>query len=681
MANTNPESKTNTKRDWKYYLDKGDWTTYLAYQLKQNSTKPVDTLLKYEALLTQCSYLSRMAYCPADIFCRMTQHLDVTPNAFNNYIRAIEKIYERLFNYKCSFDSKYIQEHSKFSEYFEPFKTNPNPTTNAESIQSAGGAEFNNTGIKKNPPIGFFVQNNKHMNAYLYVHDNQNSGFNSKKTLFITFKGSSSIKDFMNDLSSAIVRDQLLSDLVPKDPIVQMPGGGDGNNKEEKEPLLNKTNKQPIPGRAGYSFINTLKPSIKELCEKIELLKSQGFERVIITGHSLGGALASLFGYYLKAYYNKLVNVPIHVITFGACCTFDSIGRTEFNNFLNISPGENGIFTLDRITIKADPVILLPPDLDHPGYTLLKTEVKAFTKTGRTNEIGEIRKMLGLTSGYDGNDLLLSEKFVDLFTNSQDFKGTGSYDTDLYRSKFRIKFGSNAKEQQLILKKAMPDAIPGKIRELFKTIESETANKRYNNAPQAGGISFKKELGEATDLYKEKTKEMMPNQINYNCYITMTMGFCHASYMGVSYVMVLRLPNVKGGIKRKKEPTKDYTLYQKDERIFSLPFDSYNSNSDCLIASNVKKVNKNGNLISKNNKGNRNGNSINSPKNNKQQPSWKNKFTGIFKSKPKNNKKEIEIQSIKGNGKGNGKDQELAQELEQKQEPEQTGVFSKCSIL
>ena len=145
---------------------------------------------------------------------------------------------------------------------------------------------------------------------------------------------------------------------------------------------------------------------------------------------------------------------------------------------------------------------------------------------------------------------------------------------------------------------------------------------------------------------KKKTEEMMPNQIQYSCYKTITMGVCHAAYLGVSYITVLRLPNVKGGYKAKKEPTKDYTLYQKDEIIFSLPFDSYNSNSDCLIASNVKKVNKNGNLISKNNKGNRNGNSINSPKNNKQQPSWKNKFTGIFKSKPKNNKKEIEITSI-----------------------------------
>lgn len=68
-------------------------------------------------------------------FCRMTQHLDITPNAFNNYIRAIEKIYDKLFNYKCSFDSKYIQEHLKFSEYFEPFGDIPAPKIMLERLK------------------------------------------------------------------------------------------------------------------------------------------------------------------------------------------------------------------------------------------------------------------------------------------------------------------------------------------------------------------------------------------------------------------------------------------------------------------------------------------------------------------------------------------------------------------
>ena len=656
---------------WKDYLKDNKWTTILAYQLqKSESSNPVETLLKYEALLTQCSYLSRMSYCPADIFCRMTQHLDVTPNAFNNYIRAIEKIYEKLFNYKCSYDSKYIHENPKFSEYF-------NPISSLNSNES---------------PVGFFVRNNKNLNAYLYVHDNPNSKFNNEKTLFISFKGSSSINEFIHDLKSAAKADKLLSELN-ETAVKNMTGGfttkakNDSiemqnissittnnprnntpiNNTAAKNTVRNNTpinniaakntasNNNKVFGKAGYGFIEMLKESIPELCQKIKELESQQFTKVIITGHSSGGALASLFGYYLKKYKPDLINVPIHVVTFGACCVFDAPGRNEFNEFLNIS---EPIFTLDRVTTNFDPVIILPVDLDHPGYTLLRDEIRAFTNTGRTNEIGEIRKMLGLTSGYDGNDLLLSEKFVDLFTNAQDFKGTGRYDTDLYRSKYRIKFGTNAKEQQLILKKAMTD-VKDNIMELFKTIESETGNKRLNN--QTGGLlenTKKKKLEQdiATKIYKTKTKEIMPNQIQYNCYKTMTMGFCHGVYMGVSYMTVLRLPGIsKNGVKRKKEPTKNYTLYKQDGRIFSLSASAYSNNSDCLKVSNVNRK--------KNNRKN------NKPK------SLMNKFTGIFKSKPKpKQNNEIKMSNLKMNEQSKNKEQEQ----EQEQIP---GFFSKCSIL
>jgi hypothetical protein len=640
MANTKYSSvPTTDKLTWHDYLESGDWTTYLAYKLKKDSSNDIDTLLKYEALLTQCSYLSRMAYCPADIFCRMTQHLDVTPNAFNNYIRAIEKIYENLFNYKCSYDSKYIQDNPKFQKYFTPIKTNPIPATAAQSLQSSSSAEFNTNGIKNTPPIGFFIRNNKDLNVYLYVHDNPDSGFNKEKTLFITFKGSSNINDFIHDLKSAAQSDRFLRELNMK---------STAQNSSSTAPQSSNVQNTISQGKAGYRFIDILKESIPVLCAKIEeLKKSQGserFKKVIITGHSLGGALASLFGYYLKKYNSELIDIdiPIHIITFGACCLFDAPGRNQFNYFLNISSDKPGIFTLDRVTVNADPIIILPPDLDHPGYTLLKTEIKAYTKTGRTNEIGKIREMLGLTSGYDGNDLLLSENFVNLFINSQDFKGTGRYDTDLYRSKFRIIFGSNAKEQQLILKKAMPDANEEDLRELFKKIESETGNKRYD-APQKGGFdnplskNKRQQQNNGTKIYKEKTKTMMPNQINYNCYKTMTMGFCHASYMGVSYIMVLRLPNIKGGFKLKKKPMQDYTLYQKDGRIFSLSNNGeYTSNADCkqpaansINGSNLTNANAN-----PANASNQNANILN--RKNKPKRSFMNSIAGIFK-KPKNN--------------------------------------------
>jgi hypothetical protein len=684
MAN-NPEKKSTqsnpntTKPQWKNFLEDNKWTTYLAYQLKQNSTTPVDTLLKYEALLTQCSYLSRMAYCPADIFCRMTQHLDVTPNAFNNYIRAIEKIYDRLFNYKCSFDSKYIQEHPEFSKYFNPFGDIPASQTNAgkvenaapktnskqvginvlqnntvtveahtlqqkaEQLQMAGGSEFNNTKIKEGnkPLIGFFVQNKKKMNVYLYVHHNPSSRFNSEKTLFIAFKGSSSIKDFKHDLKSAAFPDQLLSEL---------------NNAQNTPKTTAQNNKKNKPGKAGYGFIKALKPSIQEICKKIEELQSYGFERIIITGHSLGGALASLFGYYLKKYKPTLIDKPIHVITFGACCVFDALGRNEFNAFLNILDGKP-VFTLDRVTANLDPIIVLPADLDHPGYTILRNENFSYTKTGRTKEIGEIRDMLELkkkeTIDLTADDLLSTENFVKLFTNFDALKKNGRYDENSYKEKFKINFGTKAEEQYPILEIAIPDAKLPEIQELFNKIEKMKTIlgkiPKDKEPKQVGGLHNPFSKGSnATKAYKKETEIRMPNQIQYSCYAQMTLSFCHGAYMGVSYVMVLRLPNISEG-KLRKEPTKNYTLYQieKDGKkiVYSLsPNGKYSNNKDC--SSEFKQNNS-----TKKNNGQTNLNNSSRKNNGQTKPkkSLMNQFTGFTTGlfKTKNNKKSTGYTQLK----------------------------------
>jgi hypothetical protein len=590
------------KKDWSTMIENDDWTTFLAYQL-QFSKNSVNTLLKYEALLTQCSYLSRMAYCPADIFCRMTEHLDVTPDAFNNYIRAIEKIYDKLFNYKCSYDSTYIQSHDNFIKYF-----NAANNTNKNLVDSSESSK----------PIGYFIRNDEYLNVYLYIYPG--CDFNNEKTLFITFKGGSSVADFLKTAaSSQLTPDKLISELDRDDvqpPVSSIFSGGNGNNRNielaevsnsAKSTSSVKNNVNPNKAKTGGGFFSILKPSIKELCDKIEELQKNHseFKRVIITGHSQGGGIASLFGYYLRKYKLSIIdNKPIHIVTFGACCVFDAPGRNEFNKLLNIQTGKP-IFTLDRVTVNGDPVIKLPVDLDHPGYTLLKNikNIKAYSKTGRTNEIGEIREMLGLTKGYDGNDLLLLGSFVKLFKKSRDFMGTDSYDVNLYRSKFKIPLGSKAEEQQLILTKAMPDAKED-IKELFKEIKSKVANKIYNNQKAGGFINnFKnkrKNQGSSTNEYKRVTLEKMPNQINYNCYKIMTMGFCHGAYMGVSYMTVLRIPglSIKNGYKPRKEPTKNYTLYEKNigDRtiVFSKSEDGYNSNTDCSTIA-PKKNNRNNN--------------------------------------------------------------------------------------
>ena len=343
MSNSKGKYSKIEKIGWSDIIKNDDWTTFLAYQL-QSSSNPVDTLLKYEALLTQCSYLSRMAYCPADIFCRMTEHLDVTPDAFNNYIRAIEKIYDKLFNYKCSYDSTYIQSHDNFKKYF-----NASNNTNKKLLDSNESSK----------PIGYFIRNDEYLNVYLYIYSG--CDFNNEKTLFITFKGGSSVADFLKTAaSSQLTPDKLISELDRDDvqPHVSSNfSGGSGNSNIELTEVSNSAKStssvrvNPNKAKTGGGFFSILKPSIKELCDKIEELQKNHpeFKRVIITGHSQGGGIASLFGYYLRKYKLSIINnKPIHIVTFGACCVFDAPGRNEFNSFLNISIM---IFNLFRIYI------------------------------------------------------------------------------------------------------------------------------------------------------------------------------------------------------------------------------------------------------------------------------------------------------------------------------------------
>jgi len=608
------QQSINKKKTWEDYLQENKWTTYLAYELSKSQNKSnIDTLYKYEALLTQCSYLSRLAYVPADIFCRMTEHLDITPNAFNDYIKAIEDIYDDLFKYKCSYDSKYIQEHPKFKEKFNPYNFQNSKQQNQESKASESNNsgqqnetdKFNNKIKKNSTPIGYFIQNEKKLNAYIYLHHNKDSRFNDTPTLYISFKGSSNFKDFWHDLKSAFSKNISLSEL---------------NNTNTNQEIPNNN------GKASSVFIKILQKSILELYNKVKLLietdkknnlnnsliQQQVSEqepnkkfsnrlknlRIIITGQSLGGVLAELFGYYLKKYKSSEITCPIHIITFGACCVFDAAGRNEFNSQLNIT-GPN-VFTLDRITANGDPIVLLPVHLDHGGYTLLKIGDKdPFTKTGRTNEIGKIRKMLGLEQGaskenYDGNDLLVSKAFIKLFKNSDHFiKKNDTYNFNLYKKKYK-NLTPNILKNNINKRKIKKEAIPN-LKEQRGGInpsneEIELLNQSHTEEPSTQGQipagvpeSESYEFRKNTKIYKQETLYRMPNQINYSCYKTISKGFCHGVYMGVSYMNVLRLTG-------EKDPVKDYILYKtKTGKLFSLPMDNQSfshTNSECSLLKN-----------------------------------------------------------------------------------------------
>jgi hypothetical protein len=306
----------------------------------------------------------------------------------------------------------------------------------------------------------------------------------------------------------------------------------------------------------------------------------------------------------------------------------NKIARNEFNKMLN-SSDKDSIFTYDRIesTTKKGGIGIwrnmftkLPIDLDHPGYRILQTEISPFKKTGRTNEIRELRALCGFIDPTNGdpstknteNDLF---EFVKLFQNSGDFmknpnkngnykmNNSNNYVPDNYKSRLRVLFGTNKSSQVLIIRKAINDANPEAI-QLFKKIEDMKANTTNINKQQVvppvnqqvvppnktgGGLIFKSD-------YEKLNEQMMPNGIIYDCNTKISLFSCVGSYMGVSYMPVLRLPSVKiknPSIMYRKEPKTNYTLYEIGDRLYSInsekssTFNKNASSSSRTISSNA----------------------------------------------------------------------------------------------
>ena len=81
---------------------------------------------------------------------------------------------------------------------------------------------------------------------------------------------------------------------------------------------------------------------------------------VIVTGHSLGGGLATLFAFL----YAKSVRAPVQCVTFGAPRVLNSAGCREFD--------ENKFIKHRRYAVINDPVPFLPRgDYDHPSNVCL----------------------------------------------------------------------------------------------------------------------------------------------------------------------------------------------------------------------------------------------------------------------------------------------------------------------
>jgi hypothetical protein len=161
----------------------------------------------------------------------------------------------------------------------------------------------------------------------------------STNDVLLVFKGSSTVKNFKHDVMTLSARDTLQN--LAKQVGIQI---------DPSVPDIN------VPS----SFVL---PLLKNWNILMRYLKKGG--RIFLTGHSLGGAFATMFGYLLAESHIS----PVHIVTFGAPALMGDGGRNRFNEHL-----DQGRVTLDRVVCNGDPIPLLPPRYSHPGFRPLATE-------------------------------------------------------------------------------------------------------------------------------------------------------------------------------------------------------------------------------------------------------------------------------------------------------------------
>ena len=187
--------------------------------------------------------------------------------------------------------------------------------------------------------------------------------------VILSFKGSSTVKNFKHDLYSQFTP----ADLGALTATKGLASAGE------------------VKGNVPASFV---KPILKSWERIEEGLHDYAPKRLFITGHSLGGAYATLCAFILAEAKSKYPSLEhIHLVTFGAPTLVSDKARNTFNAHLN-----SGFMTFDRVTSATggtlpDIIPTIPAAFSHPGYQPLKTEFYPEKKTGRAFQIANLRKV------------------------------------------------------------------------------------------------------------------------------------------------------------------------------------------------------------------------------------------------------------------------------------------------
>ena len=345
-------------------------------QVEAVEEQKVDSIkfYKYYWVLMIMAQLSRMIYCDAG-FIRtvlMSEDFGFDNKAINDLITKLDDTHKPdryvgvdgvtgsrpPLSYTRAYDKAYTEERMKYAGDLDAIRRTEVAFRARESSKT-NTSKFA-TYYSSPSDVTFMFLDKKKLKC---------SEFKEGDVVLI-FKGSSSRANFKHDLYSQI--------LGPED-------------------IMSYFN---IPGRtrANMGPIGFLKPLKKSFHIILKAIEDYKPKRLFITGHSLGGAYATLTAFILSQM--KLANNPalstintFHVISFGSPTVFGDGARNTFNESL-----DSGLMTYDRIVTQyrgtiTDIITTVPVGFSHPGFQPLRTELYPELKTGRAYHINTIKKV------------------------------------------------------------------------------------------------------------------------------------------------------------------------------------------------------------------------------------------------------------------------------------------------
>jgi hypothetical protein len=513
-----------------------------------------DIMGQYEATLTYCCYHSRLIYenKPSNIV-KAYNFLNFSPLIFNKALSYI-----RL---------------SK-SENLRALLTNKSSNQSSNSTLS-----------------GYLMYDRQHdlpFSITLFDYTvTQSKIFPNEKIIVIAFRGSLSFQNVMKDLKAYT---ESLFKVFPEGLFADVKQTIDTNPELRKSAIdpLGKIN----PFGAHSGIVNALKNNYAKIINSLEFLlrNNQDVSKILITGHSLGAGYANVIALGL-AQLKKIgqLKPSIHCVTFGGMKTFSRYARNVFNDLL-----KNNYLTLDRVVTSTrftDPTFLttnvipfVPPNIFHPGYSTLPTEIKTQSRTGRSRHISEIRSQdadikrkqawysISKASSSNYNPLpyyaeyfnKFNDNVIDTSFKSEEYKALIN---SVVSGKVTLRKPPADKVFKIIenlfnISKTESDSLTNKAAAIDVQVASEIKATPVPNTQAPANVTqeAKETIAAETraygpaglpvgganpilDTYQKDTVNMQPNEVVYTCYqLTsfvpppFSIATCHLSYMGVTWL-------------------------------------------------------------------------------------------------------------------------------------------------